>query len=555
MSEAVTGNIAGLKSSQVQALERLYRRRVTPSEIVSAELATTMCELAFELHRQVGVLIDRRGSITHVVVGDASKLVLPDVGRLRGAAGRFRGLRLVHTHLRGEALTRDDLTDLALLRLDLVAAIVVDSGGRPGRLHAGHLLPDGPSDRPWQELAPESVHAPTIDFTALIADLESAYGKVARRGGATARERALVVHVAIGRVTDSEARIAEVHELCRTAGVAVADVLEQRRPAVDPKFLVGRGKLDEILLRAMQLGVELVVFDHDLTPGQARAISETTELRVIDRTMLILDIFAQHAESADGKLQVELAQLRYTLPRLIEKNTMMSRLTGGIGGRGPGETKLEISRRRARDRIHLLEKKLTALSGDRRLRRQRRTGRGLPIVAVCGYTNAGKSTLLNALTDGATRAENKLFATLDPVSRRLRFPDEREVIFTDTVGFIRDLPRDLRAAFTATLEEMADADLLVQVVDASDPDRDQHVAAVDGILVDLALAEKPRLVVWNKVDRLGDADADHLAQHGGGFAVSALDRATFGPLLLAIERELWREGKAEAFARPVDRNA
>jgi GTP-binding protein HflX len=296
----------------------------------------------------------------------------------------------------------------------------------------------------------------------------------------------------------------------------------------------------------MQLGVELVVFDHDLSPGQARAITDTTELRVIDRTMLILDIFAQHAESADGKLQVELAQLRYTLPRLIEKNTMMSRLTGGIGGRGPGETKLEISRRRARERIHLLEKKLSNLAGDRRLRRQRRVGRGVPIVCVCGYTNAGKSTLLNALTDGATRAEDKLFATLDPVSRRLRFPDEREVIFTDTVGFIRDLPRDLRAAFAATLEEMADADLLLQVVDASDPDRDQHIAAVDGILGELELAQKSRLVVWNKADRLGDDDADHLAQHGGGFVVSALDKATFGPLLLAVERALWREGKRVA---------
>jgi GTP-binding protein HflX len=544
MSADVTGNLAGLKPSQLAALERLYRRRVAPSEVVSPELATALAELSAELHRQVGVLIDRRGTLTHVFVGDASKLVVPDLGRGRAATGRFRGLRLIHTHLRGEPLTRDDLTDLALLRLDLIAAIGVEAGGRAGRLYAGHLLPDGPADRPWRELPAEPVHAQRTDFAELIAGLESAYGKAPRRAAAAGAERALVVHVAIGRVADSEARIAELRELCRTAGVEVADLMVQRRPAADPRFLVGRGKLDEILLRAMQLGVELVVFDHDLSPGQARAITDATELRVIDRTMLILDIFAQHAESADGKLQVELAQLRYTLPRLIEKNTMMSRLTGGIGGRGPGETKLEISRRRARERIHLLERKLEALAGDRRLRRQRRVGRGVPIVAVCGYTNAGKSTLLNALTDGATRAEDKLFATLDPVSRRLRFPDEREVIFTDTVGFIRDLPRDLRAAFTATLEEMADADLLIQVVDASDGDRDQHVAAVDGILTELDLAKKPRLVVWNKADRLGPADADFLADHGGGFVVSALDRETFGPLLLAVERELWREGKA-----------
>jgi GTP-binding protein HflX len=273
---------------------------------------------------------------------------------------------------------------------------------------------------------------------------------------------------------------------------------------------------------------------------------------VLDRTMLILDIFAQHATSRDGKLQVELAQLRYALPRLIEKNTMMSRLTGGIGGRGPGETKLEINRRRARDRINLLEKRLADLADDRRLRRKQRERRDLPIIAICGYTNAGKSTLLNAITSGGgggdAKVEDKLFATLDPISRRLRFPHEREVIITDTVGFIRDLPEELIAAFRATLEEMTDADLLVHVVDASDPDRDQEIRAVEGILSDLGLGEKPRILVWNKADQLELADADDLARHGG-FVVSALDRATLGPLLLGIERALWEHGKEAFVAR------
>ncbi|HVV83062.1 MAG TPA: GTPase HflX [Kofleriaceae bacterium] len=550
MNQEVSGNTSGLKASELKALERVYRRRVNPSEVVSPELASFLAEVSSSIHRQVGVLIDRRGEITHVFVGDASKIILPDVGRLRGAAGRFRGLRLVHTHLRGEGLTRDDLTDLALLRLDLVAAIVVEAGGHAGKVHIGHLLPDGPADRPWRELPPEQAHAPVTDVLRLIAGLEAEYGRT-RRGAATdqGKDKALVVHVAIGRVLDSEARIAEMRELCRTAGVRVLDVLVQRRPAVDPKFLIGRGKLDEVLLRAMQLGAEVIIFDHDLTPAQARAISEATDLKVVDRTMLILDIFAQHATSRDGKLQVELAQLRYALPRLVEKNTMMSRLTGGpggqagLGGRGPGETKLEISRRRARDRIHLLEKKLGELGDDRRLRRQRRTRRDLPIVAICGYTNAGKSTLLNALTDADAIAANKLFATLDPVSRRLRFPEEREVIITDTVGFIRDLPKDLVAAFRATLEEMQDADLLLHVVDAADPDRDQQIEAVGTILRDLGLAEKPRLLVWNKIDRLSEAEQDHLLR-AGGFLVSSLDRGTFGPLLAGIARALWIEGKA-----------
>jgi len=555
MNQQVTGNLTGLKASELKALERIYRRRVAPTEVVSTELAAYMAELSAELHRQVGVLIDRRGTITDVVVGDASKIVLPDVGRLRGAPGRFRGIRLVHTHLRNEALTRDDLTDLALLRLDMVAAITVDTGGRPGRLFIGHLLPDGPADRPWRELPAEPATNPKTNFAELIASLEAQYG--GRRLAATdqGKDRALLVHVVIGkgaRYDDSEARIAELKELCRTAGVRALDVMVQRRPDADPRFLVGRGKLEQICLRAMQLGAEMVIFDHDLSPGQARAISESTDLKVLDRTMLILDIFAQHATSRDGKLQVELAQLKYALPRLIEKNTMMSRLTGGIGGRGPGETKLEINRRRARDRINLLDKRLSDLADHRRLRRSRRTDRDVPIVAIVGYTNAGKSTLLNALTEASSDgkgsrpgalADNKLFATLDPISRRLRFPEEREVVMTDTVGFIRDLPADLRAAFRATLEEMADADLFVHVVDASDPDRDQHITTVEKILGELGVGDRPRLLAWNKVDRLDHQEAQFIGNHGGGFAISALDRATFGPLLLAIERELWGAGK------------
>jgi GTP-binding protein HflX len=554
VNDQVTGNTQGLKASEIKALEHLYRRRVAPAEVVSLELATQLAAQTAELHRQVGVLIDRRGAIQHVMVGDASKIVLPDFGRIRGGSGRFRGLRLVHTHLRGESLTRDDLTDLALLRLDAVAAITVDAAGRPGKLFVAHMVPDGPA----VELPPEPATAPKTNFIELITRVEQQFGRAHRVASTDqGKDRALVVHVQLGRARDTEARISELRELCRTAGVKVLDVLVQRRPEPDPKFLVGRGKLDEILLRAMQLGAEVVIFDPDLTPGQARAISEATELKVLDRTMLILDIFAQHASSRDGKLQVELAQLRYALPRLVEKNTMMSRLTAGpggqagIGGRGPGETKLEINRRRARERIHLLEKRLAELADDRRLRRQRRTDRDVPIIAICGYTNAGKSTLLNSLTEGNALAADKLFATLDPISRRLRFPREREVVITDTVGFIRDLPKELVAAFRATLEEMADADLLVHVVDASDPDRDAQIRAVEAILNDLGLADKPRVLVWNKADKLGTMDAEHLAQHGGGFVVSALDPQTFGPLLLGIERSLWRQGKEAAVARAL----
>jgi len=305
--------------------------------------------------------------------------------------------------------------------------------------------------------------------------------------------------------------------------------------------MLGRGKLEEVVLRAMQLGAEMLIFDPDLSPSQARAISDLTELKVIDRTMLILDIFAQHAKSQDGKLQVELAQLKYTLPRLIEKNTMMSRLTGGIGGRGPGETKLEINRRRARERIRRLEQQIEQLKQRREVRRALRGSRSVPVVAIVGYTNAGKSTLLNTLTESNVIVEDKLFATLDPTSRRLRFPKEREVVLTDTVGFIRDLPKDLVNAFRATLEELEDADLLIHLCDGADPDYEAHLCAVEQILSELGLAHIPRILCFNKADLLTPEDAALRVRRHGGYFISARDAESTRPLLRAMEERLWRE--------------
>jgi GTPase len=556
--QEVTGNTTGLAPAQLKMLERIYRRRVAPSDVVGPELAAFLCQVSSELGRQVGILIDRRGQIEHVVVGDASKLFLPDVGRLRAARGRFRGLRLVHTHLRGEPLTHDDLTDLALLRLDLVAAVGVERGGRAGQVHVAHLIPPRPGADPWTVLDPEPAHGLSIDFEALIRNLEAEFSRTVDRIAATdtGKDRALVVHVAVGRRVDSAGRIAELQELCRTAGVKVLDVIEQHRQAPDPKYLVGRGKLEQIVARAMQLGAEVLIFDPDLSPGQARAISDFTDLKVIDRTMLILDIFAQRAQSRDGKLQVELAQLKYTLPRLVEKNTMMSRLTGGpragVGGRGPGETKLEINRRRAREKIQRIEAGLRVVAAERQLRRKQRGQRGVPIVSIVGYTNAGKSTLFNALTRADTLVEDKLFATLDPTTRKLRVlrpgpdgtPLPREVVLADTVGFIRDLPKDLVNAFRATLEELGDADLLLHVVDASDPDHPQQIQSVVRILGELGLGERPRILVFNKIDLLGPGEGTRLARDHGAVALSAVAPATLPPLLQLVEDELWKEGHA-----------
>ncbi len=539
------GNTLGLKPSQRHALERTYRRRVAAEEVVSPELARHLAAVSRELGRQLGVLIDRKGDVQSVIVGDARRLQLPDVGRARAGSHRLRGLRLVHTHLDAEPLTRDDHTDLALLRLDLVAAIEVLPDGLPGRIHLGWLVPENPGGELWRGETAPSVHELGYDALAgaLALEEEFARARTARRTGG--RERALLVGVGgRGRTrADAEASLAELRELARSAGVEVVDAVLQHRREVDPRTLIGKGKLEEILLRSMQLMADLIVFDANLSPSQAIHVADATSLKILDRTQLILDIFAQRAQSADGKLQVELAQLRYLYPRLVGRDDSLSRLAGGIGGRGPGETKLEIDRRRVRDRITALERRVAALSKDRQLRRRRRGARGLPVLSIVGYTNAGKSTLLNALTDSAVVAADVLFATLDPSSRRLRFPRDREVIVTDTVGFIRDLPPELLAAFQATLEELSDADLLLHVVDAADPRRDEQIRAVEAILGDLDLAGKRRLLVLNQIDRLPPGEGAALAHQLDGVAVSAATRDGLPELLHRCDRILWADGR------------
>jgi GTP-binding protein HflX len=518
---------------------------VRPWQLISPELARALCELALELGRQVGVLIDRRGYVQWVIVGNDHRLYLPDLGRLRAGRAHFRGLRLVHVHLKDEPLTRDDLGDLALLQLDYVAALSVRPGGLPGRVRGAHLLPGAELREPWRLEEFADPHELSADFLAFISALEAEFSAKVEASSAVdaGRARALLVDVA-PRAADSEDNLREMRELCRTAGVQVLGQVAQVRPRADPRYLVGRGKLEEIVLEALQKGADLIVFGRDLYPAQARAIAELTELRVLDRTQLILDIFARRALSGDGKLQVELAQLKYRMPRLTAEDSGLSRLVGGIGGQGPGETKLEIDRRRARERVNRLEREIERLSRRRAVRRAQRDRRGLPVVALVGYTNAGKSTLLNALTRSDVFVEDTLFATLDPTSRRLRFPRDRQVILIDTVGFIRDLPRDLVNAFRATLEELDHADLLLHMVDASDPRLDDRIASVDRILAELELGETPRLLLLNKADRLPGARAETLARRLGGIALSALARRGFEALLAEVEQSLWRTGAA-----------
>ena len=492
------------------------------------------------------------------MVGDSKRIWMPDFKRVRVAADRFRGLRCVHTQLSGEKLTQDDLTDLALLRLDLMATIDVDAKtGLPNLVHAAHLLPataekieDETQMPPYEFLKPEIPAHLDTNFVELINSLEEemARNRLTARNRQTNRDRVILVSVTSGSVADAEESMAELEELALSAETIVLDKIIQRRSQIDRKTVLGKGKLEELLIRAMRLGADLLVFDTELTPAQGRSLSEATDLKVIDRPQLILDIFAQRAQSREGKIQVELAQLKYILPRLVAGQTSaFSRLAGGIGGRGPGETKLETDRRRVRDRINRLEKEIDHLGMQRQERRKERLRRELPIISLVGYTNAGKSTLLNALTNSEVYAERKMFATLDPTSRRLRLPIEQEIIINDTVGFIRDLPETLVAAFRATLEEITSSNLLVHVVDAANPRAFQQIESVEKILADLKLNEIPQLIVLNKADLLDEASLEVLRRqiefdkHSESVAVSAIQPNGLRPMLKRIGEILARD--------------
>jgi GTPase len=520
----IHGNLTGVAPHARKLLERIYRRRVPLDSIATPELIRSLCEATIAVQRQVGALVHRSGAVDSVIVGTSTGLMLPDIGRLRAAQGRFRALRLVHTHLFNEPLTRDDLVDLTRLRLDLVCAILVNPDGEPASLTWAYNMPTREGDaavpksdgngksspaasRSYEVVGPKPYGQPQPHFGQLITSLEEEFARRAPTREVQ-RERAMLIHVGdkrAGGMNRAKSSLAELASLAETAGVTVADRVIQLRDHIDPKLVLGRGKLDEVVMRAIDLDVEVLIFDRELSPSQSHGIAASTDLRVLDRSQLILDIFAQHAATRDGKLQVELAQLKYRLPFLSQTDDALSRLTGGIGGRGPGETKLEIGRRRARDRVTRLERELKDVARKRDQLRRRRVNGPDPIIALVGYTNAGKSTLLNALTGAGVLAEDKLFATLDPRARRLRLPNGTHVVLTDTVGFIRDMPQDLFTAFKATFDEARDADLLIHVLDVSNAESSEQEQTTEQILDRLELNQKPRLTVLNKADLLPDA--------------------------------------------------
>jgi GTP-binding protein HflX len=555
----IFGNTSGLKPSELKRLERLYRRKVPPASIITPELAREIAQISWDLSRQIALLINRKGEIDYVIVGTFNRIEIPELKGYRDHIARLKGLRCIHTHIikdplkhRETGLDQDDLVDLAFLRLDLMAALEVRPEGNPGKIHIAHILPDPEffsgslaekENSFFYFLKPCYVWDLRENFLDLIKTLEEELDRIRPLKEIDEnKDRAILIFLREPRDLYLEERIAELKELARTAGVNVVGEVVQKRSSPDPRYVIGKGKLVEVMIEAMRKRANLLIFDRELSPSQVRALTEVTDLRVIDRTQLILDIFAQRARSREGKIQVEIAQLKYTLPRLRAKDDAFSRLTGGIGGRGPGETKLEIDRRRIKDRIAKLEKELKKISQERELRRKKRKKLNFKVAALVGYTNAGKTTLLNTLAKSDYLAEDKLFATLDPVTKAIRLKNGKVFLLTDTVGFIRDLPEDLKKAFKATLEELYNTDLLLHIVDISHPNFESQIEAVELILEEMGLLVIPKLVVFNKIDLLKDRDPmwlSNMVERYRGVAISAKTGKNLELLLEKIEQILF----------------
>ncbi len=497
----IYGELVGLKRSVIKDLEKYYNYPVPKDEVVSKYLAKELTRVSKEINRVIALLIDRKGEIKFIIIGNHNRVFIPELGRFRAGGKRFRGLRLFQTKLNYEEITIDNLTDLYKLKLDMVSVLTTSPLGEPDSIYSVVIEPSAKTD--YRYLEPISIHETDIGFIQLINELEEQFSKkIDSLIKVEDKENAIVVYISNDKKSKINSSITEIKALADTAGINIIDiVIQYKKP--NPKTIVGIGKLDEILLLANKKNCDLLIFNHTLSPTQIRILTNYLDEKIIDRNMLILDIFAQHAKSNDGKIKVELAQLKYLAPRLVSAEKAFSRLAGGIGGRGPGETKLEVDKRRIQKKITLLTNKLKVIDKKRELQRKKRVNSSAKIISLIGYTNVGKSTLLNRLTKSKAIAEDKLFATLDTTSRSVKYMG-KHFIFNDTVGFINSLPVELFDAFRATIEEIKYSDLILHVVDISDPDYKDKMNAVERILEDLGLIQGQIIHIFNKIDLVTD---------------------------------------------------
>ena len=541
----IKGNIKGIRDSVIAELQKLYDMQ--SPQLVSQELAVKLADITEYINREISVYITRSGQIIEIAVGDNATVELPSFSGRRGA-GRLSGIRCIHTHPGGNPyLSGVDISALKNNKYDAMVAIgVVSPDFTKSELTFGLITGIDSNENYTAECyGPYSIEdAENINFVNTVSTIERILDK--QTGTASLQvmsERAILIGMEWGRndslwtVDDS---LEELKQLADTAGATVIKKFIQKRPKPDPAFFIGRGKVQELALYAQQENIDLCIFDDELSPAQQRNIESVMGIRILDRTALILDIFAQRARTNEGKLQVELAQLQYTLPRIMGKGLMLSRLGGGIGTRGPGETKLEVDRRRIRDRIAFIKDQIEKVKAVRSLHRSKRKKNNVFEVSLVGYTNAGKSTLLNTLTNSDIYAKDQLFATLDPTTRQLTLPNKQEIIITDTVGFIQRLPHQLIAAFRSTLEVVTEADLLVHVIDVSHELYKEQAAAVHEVLKEIGAETKPVITVYNKIDKLPPDSklADRLALEEDTVCISAAKKLNLETLQHMIESHL-----------------
>lgn len=522
----IHGNTEGIRKTVLDELTTLYDVQLEPGQFMPQDLLQSLCGYSASMNREIAVYITRFGEVADVLIGRADSIDLPDL-RLRRGERRLSMVRCVHTHPRATGELSDvDVSALLSMRFDAMCAVGVSEDGRPTSVQCAFLDAESEGHVRRTELI-SARRLPQEEWLAEIERTDAAY-RAANPATRTGRERAVLVGI------ESEESLDELEELAKTAGAETVLRVLQKRPKPDPVFCVGKGKAEELSLRCQAAQADLVIFDEELSGVMQKNLEETLRLKVVDRTALILDIFAARASTREGKLQVEMAQLRYRSQRLLGQGLVLSRLAGGIGTRGPGESKLEVNRRRIRERLTDLERELEQIERQRGLRRQSREKNGVPIVALVGYTNAGKSTLFNRLTGAGVYVENQLFATLDSVSRPIELPHGGKVLLVDTVGFIRKLPHELVKAFRATLEEARLADVLIMVLDGADAQMEGRRRTVEEVLDSLGATEAPRVEAVNKCDLIAP-DAQSLP---GALYISASTGENVEKLLLRVESEL-----------------
>lgn len=566
MANEIYGNLKGIRNSVIDELKTFYDIRIEGGSLLNTELAMRMADVTDFINREVSVYLSRSGQVLAVAVGNDQSVELPPVEGRRGTS-RLSGVRCVHTHPNGNPnLSGVDISALKNNRFDAMVAIGVTSPNFSESVLTFGMI-TGIDDNEQYEVECYGTLTPTeaegIFFPNLVATVERILDKQSGSASlAQGTERAIIVGMEYGGGASiigwsAEDSLEELKQLADTAGAEVVARFLQKRPKPDPAFFIGRGKVQELALYVQQENVDLCIFDDELSPAQQRNIEQAMGVRVLDRTALILDIFAQRAHTNEGKLQVELAQLQYTLPRIMGKGLSLSRLGGGIGTRGPGETKLEVDRRRIRDRIAYIKGCISKVKNVRTLQRSGRAKASVPTVSLVGYTNAGKSTLLNTLTNSDIYAQDQLFATLDPTTRQLELPNKQQAILTDTVGFIQRLPHQLVAAFQSTLEEVVEADVLLHVIDVSHELYKEQANAVYHVLEELGAKDKTIITVYNKIDKLpeGSALAERLAKEENSICISAKARLNLDGLLALIAENLMLKSVEESFLVPYSDSA